>query len=109
MKLNYIKIGKKQWKLFYMEDNKYAEFYINFENPDKASGEAEILYKDVDYAPILVEAFAEEMGGGKKIEKPESQSDKLIWEIKCLHDKLDDVQSELSQDIRALANEIRLD
>ena len=57
--------GKGNWdlyKCFYGEDGNYAEFYINLNHKESIG---EIIRKDTDYAPILEQAFEEEMNNLK--------------------------------------------
>ena len=63
MKLKYIKIGHNDWKFFYETNGRYGEFYINFKDVTKASGEADLLYKDMDYAQDLIAGLTEEFNG----------------------------------------------
>jgi hypothetical protein len=75
--------GKGDWdllKCFYENKGNYAEFYLNI---NWKEGIAELKMKDVDYAPILEEAFGREMNGYDRIRAEEAQVDELEAEAKA--------------------------
>ena len=63
MKLTYIKVTKHMYKFFYQEDGAYGEFYMTIFPDDKlapvASGTAELIKKDPEYAKSLLDGMSE--------------------------------------------------
>ena len=53
MKLNYVRITKTTYKMFYENNGEYGEFFIDI----KGDGTAEIYGKDNEYAETLTKAF----------------------------------------------------
>lgn len=53
MKLQYSRITKTLYKMFYENNGEYGEFFVDIQN----DGTAEIFGKDNEYADVLTKAF----------------------------------------------------
>lgn len=109
MKLKYTKISPNKIKFFYEKGELYGEFYINFKDLTKSSGEAKLLRKSEDYAYALLDGLFEELNPTltemlapiEKALKGECECDKCKKKERTLIDSLieESVEEDIERDI----------